>query len=94
MSHGYFGNNAVRCMKVLSSGYTTDQFMDILCERMGGAPRDNEDVMCDFVRFSGKTMYHGLMIPLIMFQVILLITLDGNQVGNKDKVDLQIVVYL
>lgn len=51
MSHGYFGNNAVRCMKVLSSGYTTDQFMDILCERMGGAPRDNEDVMCDFVRF-------------------------------------------
>ena len=51
MSHGYFGNNAVRCMKILSSGYTTDEFMDILCERMGGAPRDNEDVMCDFVRF-------------------------------------------
>ena len=51
MSHGYFGNNAVRCMKVLSSGYTTDEFMDLLCERMGGAPRDNEDVMCDFVRF-------------------------------------------
>ena len=51
MSHGYFGNNAVRCMKVLSSGYTTDAFMDLLCERMGGAPRDNEDVMCDFVRF-------------------------------------------
>jgi len=51
MSHGYFGNNAVRCMKVLSSGYSTDKFMDVLCERMGGAPRDNEDVMCDFVRF-------------------------------------------
>ena len=51
MSHGYFGNNAVRCMKMLSSGYTTDQMMDLLCERMGGAPRDNEDVMCDFVRF-------------------------------------------
>jgi len=51
MSHGYFGNNAIRCMQLLSSGYTTDQMMDILCERMGGAPRDNEDVMCDFVRF-------------------------------------------
>jgi len=51
MSHGYFGNNAVRCMQKLSSGYTTDAFMDILCERMGGAPRDNEDVLCDFVRF-------------------------------------------
>ncbi len=51
MSHGYFGNNAVRCMKLLSSGYDTDSFMDLLCERMGGAPRDNEDVMCDFVRF-------------------------------------------
>lgn len=51
MSHGYFGNNAVRCMKMLSSGYSTDEFMDVLCERMGGAPRDNEDVMCDFVRF-------------------------------------------
>ena len=38
-------------MKRLSSGYTTDSFMDILCERMGGAPRDNEDVLCDFVRF-------------------------------------------
>ena len=51
MSHGYFGNNAVRCMQKLSSGYSTDEFMDILCERMGGAPRDNEDVLCDFVRF-------------------------------------------
>ena len=51
MSHGYFGNNAVRCMKLLSKGYTTDEIMDVLCERMGGAPRDNEDVMCDFVRF-------------------------------------------
>jgi len=50
-SHGYFGNNAVRCMKMMSSGYSTDKFMDILCERMGGAPRDNEDVLCDFVRF-------------------------------------------
>jgi hypothetical protein len=50
-SHGYFGNNAIRCMKVLSNGYNTDEFMDLLCERMGGAPRDNEDVMCDFVRF-------------------------------------------
>lgn len=51
MSHGYFGNNAIRCMKVLSSGYSTDEFMDILLERIGGAPRDNEDVLCDFVRF-------------------------------------------
>lgn len=51
MSHGYFGNNAVRCMKVLSKGYSTDEFMDLLCDRIGGAPRDNEDVMCDFVRF-------------------------------------------
>jgi len=51
MSHGYFGNNAVRCMKMLSKGYSTDEMMDVLCERMGGAPRDNEDVMCDFVRF-------------------------------------------
>ena len=52
MSHGYFGNNAVRCMKLLSKGYTTDGIMDLICERMGGAPRDNEDVMCDFVRLS------------------------------------------
>lgn len=51
MSHGYFGNNAIRCMQRLSSGYTTDEFADILTERMGGAPRDNEDVLCDFVRF-------------------------------------------
>jgi len=51
MSHGYFGNNAIRAMKVLSRGYSTDDFMDILLERMGGAPRDNEDVLCDFVRF-------------------------------------------
>ena len=51
MSHGYFGNNAIRSMKVLSQGYSTDEFMDLLCERMGGAPRDNEDVLCDFVRF-------------------------------------------
>lgn len=51
MSHGYFGKNAVRCMQKLSSGYSTDAFMDILCERIGGAPRDNEDVLCDFVRF-------------------------------------------
>jgi len=50
-SHGYFGNNAIRCMQKLSSGYTTDEFMDILVERMGGVPRDNEDVLCDFVRF-------------------------------------------
>lgn len=51
MSHGYFGNNAIRCMQKLSSGYSTDAFMDIMCERIGGAPRDNEDVLCDFVRF-------------------------------------------
>ena len=51
MSHGYFGNNSLRSMKMMSSGYTTDEFMDVLCERMGGAPRDNEDVLCDFVRF-------------------------------------------
>lgn len=50
-SHGYFGNNAIRCMKLLSGGYSTDQFMDILVERTGGAPRDLEDVTCDFVRF-------------------------------------------
>jgi hypothetical protein len=50
-SHGYFGNNAVRCMNMMSKGYTTDEFMDILCSYIGGTPRDNEDVMCDFVRF-------------------------------------------
>ena len=52
MSHGYFGNNAVRCMKLMSSGYSTDQFMDMMCEKVGGAPRDNEDVLCDFIRFA------------------------------------------
>ena len=51
MSHGYFGNNAIRCMKMVSSGYTTDEFMDIFCAKAGGAPRDNEDVLCDGVRF-------------------------------------------
>lgn len=50
-SHGYFGNNAIRCMKSMSKGYTTDEFMDILVERTGGAPRDLEDVLCDGVRF-------------------------------------------
>jgi len=32
-------------------GVSCLDFMDILLERMGGAPRDNEDVLCDFVRF-------------------------------------------
>lgn len=58
-SHGYFGNNAVRCMKRLSTGYTTDEFMDILSERTGGAPRDLEDVMCDFVRFGQNYVPRG-----------------------------------
>ena len=51
LSHGYFGNNAIRCMKMLSSGYSTDEMMDVLVERTGNAPRNLEDVMCDFVRF-------------------------------------------
>tara|TARA_R110002096_G_scaffold69149_1_gene166322 strand:- start:7988 stop:9007 length:1020 start_codon:yes stop_codon:yes gene_type:complete len=50
-SHGYFGNNAIRCMKMMSSGYTTDEFMDVILDKMGGTARDNEDVLCDFVRF-------------------------------------------
>ena len=50
-SHGYFGNNAIRCMKMMSTGYNTDDFMDMFVARVGGAPRDNEDVLCDFVRF-------------------------------------------
>lgn len=58
-SHGYFGNNAVRCMKKMSGGYSTDEFMDILVERTGGAPRDLEDVMCDFIRFGQNYVPRG-----------------------------------
>ena len=50
-AHGYFGNNAIRCMKLMSGGYNTDDFMDIVVDATGGAPRDLEDVLCDGVRF-------------------------------------------
>ena len=64
-SHTYLGNNAIRCMKSLSTAYKSDDFMDILVERTGGKPKDLEDVMCDFIRFgqnyvprSGVTFDH------------------------------------
>lgn len=58
-SHTYLGNNAVRCMKKLSSGWKSDDFMDILVERTGGKPKDLEDVMCDFVRFGQNYVPRG-----------------------------------
>ena len=51
-SHTYLGNNAKRCMKLLSNGWKADEFMDMLAERTGGKPKDLEDVMCDFCRFA------------------------------------------
>lgn len=50
-SHTYLGNNAIRCMKLMSRGYKTDAFMDILTNLTGGKAKDLEDVMCDFVRY-------------------------------------------
>lgn len=58
-SHTYMGNNAVRCMKRLSSGWKQDDFMDLLRERTGGKPKDLEDVMCDFVRFGQNYVPRG-----------------------------------
>ena len=58
-SHTYLGNNAVRCMKKLSTGYKDDEFMNILRERTGGKPKDLEDVMCDFVRFGQNYVPRG-----------------------------------
>ena len=58
-SHCYLGNNAVRCMQKLSSGYSSDEFMDLLRERTGGKPKDLEDVMCDFVRFGQNYVPRG-----------------------------------
>lgn len=58
-SHTYLGNNAVRCMKRLSSGYKPDNFMDLLVERTGGRAKDLEDVMCDFVRFGQNYVPRG-----------------------------------
>jgi len=58
-SHTYLGNNAVRCMKRLSSGWKPDDFMDLLVERTGGKAKDLEDVMCDFVRFGQNYVPRG-----------------------------------
>ena len=58
-SHTYLGNNAIRCMKTLSKGYKADAFMDLLAEKTGGRPKDLEDVMCDFVRFSQNYVPRG-----------------------------------
>lgn len=58
-SHTYLGNNAVRCMKRLSTGWKPDAFMDLLRERTGGKPKDLEDVMCDFVRFGQNYVPRG-----------------------------------
>lgn len=58
-SHTYLGNNAVRCMKRLSTGWKPDDFMDLLRERTGGRPKDLEDVMCDFVRFGQNYVPRG-----------------------------------
>jgi hypothetical protein len=58
-SHTYLGNNAVRCMGRLSTGWKADAFMDLLRERTGGKPKDLEDVMCDFVRFGQNYVPRG-----------------------------------
>ena len=58
-SHTYLGNNAIRCMKKLSTGYKADEFMDLLVERTGGKAKDLEDVMCDFVRFGQNYVPRG-----------------------------------
>ena len=58
-SHTYLGNNAVRCMKKLSTGWKADDFMDLLREKTGGKPKDLEDVMCDFVRFGQNYVPRG-----------------------------------
>lgn len=58
-SHTYLGNNAVRCMKRLSSGWKADDFMDVLVERTGGKAKDLEDVMCDFIRFGQNYVPRG-----------------------------------
>ena len=58
-SHCYLGNNAVRCMQKMSSGYSSDEFMDLLRERTGGKPKDLEDVMCDFIRFGQNYVPRG-----------------------------------
>ena len=50
-SHTYLGNNAKRCGKLIFKGYKDDAFMDVIQEAMGGLHKDNEDVLCDFVRF-------------------------------------------
>ena len=50
-SHTYIGNNAVKTMKLLSKGYTQDEFFDALADRTGGKPKDLEDCACDFQRF-------------------------------------------
>ena len=58
-SHCYLGNNAVRCMQKMSSGSSSDEFMDLLRERTGGKPKDLEDVMCDFIRFGQNYVPRG-----------------------------------
>jgi hypothetical protein len=58
-SHTYLGNNAVRCMKRLSTGWKPDDFMNLLVERTGGKAKDLEDVMCDFVRFGQNYVPRG-----------------------------------
>ena len=58
-SHTYLGNNAIRCMKRLSSGWKADDFMDVLVERTGGKAKDLEDVMCDFIRFGQNYVPRG-----------------------------------
>ena len=58
-SHTYLGNNAVRCMARLSSGWKSDDFMDILIDKTGGRAKDLEDVMCDFVRFGQNYVPRG-----------------------------------
>jgi len=58
-SHTYLGNNAIRCMKKLSSGWKADPFMELLVEKTGGKAKDLEDVMCDFVRFGQNYVPRG-----------------------------------
>ena len=50
-SHTYLGNNAKRCLKLMFKGYREDEAMNLIQSRMGGLHKDNEDVLCDFVRF-------------------------------------------
>lgn len=57
-SHMYYGKNAQEAMdlfgvkpKSITKAQYYDKIMEIASNRTGGAPRDLEDVMCDYIRY-------------------------------------------